>query len=394
MGGGVAPSDWDATLFADSAAVVVRGPRLAVYAAELDDLFDRTGAPLAARWPSLDAWSRHHPRYEPWAVLVRRGARVGGGRIDDGTGDGGELVGAAVLARQLRFGCWKIGPAGVEGEPACLAAADPPATTALATAVRRALGQLDRPWLLRLTDLPDPDPVAAALMTELPFSARRPGPDAPQLRFAPGQPLTAYLSRNTRAAVAKARNRIIRDGLTANTAWTAAPGQVAAVLPELMSVHRQRSIQVHGRSAFDDPVAAMFFDAVVRRHASAGKVRLLTLRLDQALAAFALCLLDRDTLWVYANMVSPDWLRYSAGTIANAEVVRWAYAAPETAGVDWGTGLQRYKLSGAVTLRPSQHLYAWSSRGVQLGVAARRQLSRNRAPRTEPAGPVPPRERP
>jgi CelD/BcsL family acetyltransferase involved in cellulose biosynthesis len=298
-----------------------------------------------------------------------------------------------VFARQLRFGCWKIGPAGVEGEPACLAAADPPAATALATAVRRALGQLDRPWLLRLTDLPDPDPVAAALMTELPISTRHPGPDAPQLRFAPGQPLTAYLSRNTRAAVAKARNRIVRDGLTAHTAWTAAPGQVAAALPEVMAVHRQCSLQVHGRSAFDDPVAAMFFDAVVRRHASAGKVRLLTLRLDRALAAFALCLLDRDTLWVYANMVSPDWLRYSAGTISNAEVVSWAYTTPEIGGVDWGTGVQRYKLSGAVTLPPSRHLYAWSSRSDRLSVAVRRLLSPNHASRTEPGDPVPSRER-
>ncbi len=374
----MALSDGDSILLADSTAVVVHGARLATYGAELDNLFDRADAPLAARWPSLDTWLRHHPQDEPWAVLVRRGARLGG-----------ELAGAAVLARQLRLGCWKLGPAGVEGEPVCLAAADPPATTALATAIRHALGQLDRPWLLRLTDLPDPDPVATALLAGLPISARQPGPDAPQLRFVPGQPLTAYLSRNTRAAVAKARNRIGGDGLTADIAWTAAPGEVAAALPEVMDVHRRRSIQVHGSSAFNDPVAAVYFDAVVRRHASAGNVRLLTLRLDRALAAFALCLLDRDMLWVYANMVSPDWLRYSAGTISNAEVVRWAYTAPETTGVDWGTGLQRYKLSGAVTLRPSQHLYAWSSRGVRLSAAARRLLTRNRAPRSKVDGHVP-----
>jgi CelD/BcsL family acetyltransferase involved in cellulose biosynthesis len=363
----VARSEEDWLLPAGGTTTVVRGRGpLAAHAGELDDLLDRTDAPLAARWPSLDTWLRHHPLDEPWAVLVRRDTRPGGGPAG-----GGELVGAATLARQLRLGCWKIGPIGVEGEPAHLAATDPPAATALAGAIRGALGRLNRPWFLRLTDLPDEDPVAAALSAELPVSACRPGPEAPQLRFAPGQPLSTYLSRNTRAAAAKARNRIARDRLVQDIAWTADPDQVAAVLPEVIEVHRRRSVQVHGHSALEDPTARDFFDAVVRGHAAAGDVRLQTVRLNGDLAAFALCLLDRDTLWVYANMVSPDWLRYSAGTISNAEVVRWAYATPGVAAVDWGAGLQRYKLSGAVTLRRSQQVQAWSSRGLRLGVAGR-----------------------
>jgi CelD/BcsL family acetyltransferase involved in cellulose biosynthesis len=334
----------------------VHGGELTRHAAALADLLDRTDAPLAARWPSIDAWLRHHPAVEPWAVLVRRD---------------GELAAAAVFARQLRLGCWKLDPVGVDGEPSHLAAVDAPAATALAGAVRDGLGRLERPWFLRLTDLPAADPAAAALAAALPVSVCLPGPAAPQLRFAPGQPLSAYLSRNTRAAVAKARNRAARDGLATDVAWTTAPAAVAAALPAVMAVHRARAVQVYGSSALDDVPARGYFDAVVRAHAAAGLVRLLTVRLDGDLAAFALCLVDRDTLWVYANMVSPDWLRYSAGTIANAEVVRWAYADPGSAGVDWGIGLQRYKLSGAVTLRPSGQLHAWSSRGVRLGIAAR-----------------------
>jgi CelD/BcsL family acetyltransferase involved in cellulose biosynthesis len=375
----VARSDEGLLLPARDTVTVVRGAEpLAVHAGELNDLLDRTDAPLAARWPSLDTWIRHHPADEPWAVLVHRGPRPGGPPAA-GPPAGGELVGAAVLARQLRMGCWKIGPIGVEGEQAHLAATDPTAATALAGAIRRALGQLNRPWFLRLTDLPDHDPVAAALSAALPVSACRPGPEAPQLRFAPGEPLSTYVSRNTRAAVAKARNRIARDGLAEDIAWTEAPAAVAAALPEVLDLHRRRSVQVHGRSALDEPAARSFFDAVVREHAAAGDVRLLTVRLDADLAAFALCLLDRDTLWVYANMVSPDWLRYSAGTIANAEVVHWAYQTPGIGAVDWGAGLQRYKLSGAVTLRRSQQVQAWSSRGLRLGVAARDLAGRCRA---------------
>jgi CelD/BcsL family acetyltransferase involved in cellulose biosynthesis len=362
----------DAVLPADSTAVLLRGARLAGHAAEVESLFDRTGAPLAARWPSLDTWLRHHPRSEPWVVLVRRGAVP---------------VGGAVLVRELRFGCWRVRPAGAEGEPVHLAATDPAAAATLAAAVRRALGGFDRPWLLRLTDLPDPDPVAAALAAALPVSVRCPGQGTPQLRFAAGLPLTAYLSRNTRAAVAKARNRIVRDGLRADIGWATTLDQIAAALPEITDVHRRRSVQVRGKSTFEqDPAAARLFEAVVRLHASAGRVRLLSVRVDGSLAAFALCLLDGDMLWVYANLASPDWLRYSAGTIANAEVVRWAYAAPETAGVDWGTGIQRYKLSGAVTVRRSQHLYAWSSRLLRLGAATHRRLTMAARPPADPPG--------
>jgi CelD/BcsL family acetyltransferase involved in cellulose biosynthesis len=150
-----------------------------------------------------------------------------------------------------------------------------------------------------------------------------------------------------------------------------------------MDVHRRRSLQMHGRSGLDDPAARGYFEAVVGTHAAAGRVRLLTLRLNRTLAAFALCLLDRDLLWVYANMVSPDWLRYSAGTISNAEVVRWAHATPGIAGVNWGAGLQRYKLSGPVVLSRSQHLHAWSSRGLRMAVAARNLAGSNTPPGRE-----------
>src|SRR5436309_10940464 len=66
------------------------------------------------------------------------------------------------------------------------------------------------------------------------------------------------------------------------------------------------------------------------------------------------------------NRVSPAWLRYSPGTIANGEVVRHAFEDPSCHGVNWGGGLQRYKLSGEVTLVPCQTLYAWSSAAARL----------------------------
>jgi len=93
---------------------------------------------------------------------------------------------------------------------------------------------------------------------------------------------------------------------------------------------------------------------------------LLALHLNCELAAFALCVLDNHTYWVLANYASPDWLRYSPGTIANAEVVRHAFESHCIRGVNWGAGIQRYKLSGKTGMAHHRTFYAWSSATLRL----------------------------
>jgi hypothetical protein len=116
----------------------------------------------------------------------------------------------------------------------------------------------------------------------------------------------------------------------------------------------------------------------VLTYAKAKKIRLLTLRLDGSLAAFAMGILDRDMLWIYANLVSPNWLRYSAGTIINAEVVRSVYSDPSIKGVNWGAGLQRYKMSGDVKLIPAVKLMGWSSWPTRLAWLVREKIREGR----------------
>jgi CelD/BcsL family acetyltransferase involved in cellulose biosynthesis len=341
---------------------VVAGGRLAGYATEVDALLADTGAPLSARWSSVDVWLRHHPTHEPWAVLLRSG--------DD-------LVGAAVLARRASLGCWKIRKAGSDGEQTWLPARDPGTARQLANALRGALNGLGRPWFLSIPDLPDPDPVAAAVCRALPVSDLRAGVEAPQLRFTPGVGLNTYLSRNTRSAVARACGRITRAGLRTDVAWVTDPVAVEAVLPEIVEVHQLRNRQLRGTSALDEPAAAGLFRDIIRTHARDRRLRVLTVRIGPSLASFAVCLVDGGRLWVYANLVSPYWLDYSAGTIANAEVVRAAYLDPAIGGVDWGAGVQRYKLSGSAILRRSQHLLAWSSPALKVGLAVTRSARRS-----------------
>ena len=332
---------------------------LAQYAADLDSLFADTEAPIAARWGVIAIWLLHHRDAEPLAVLV----------WSDGT-----LAAAALMVVWHEFGYLRLTKIGEFGEPACLSARSQESAEALAAAMINALADLRLPWSLNLTDLPVADTVVATLCTHLAIGKLENGPASPLLRFDRTAGLNAYLTHNTRSAVAKAINRVTREGLHLEMRWTSDAAEVERNLPEILEVHRGRNRQRRNVAILDDPAAAALFKEIVLTHARSGRLRLLTLRLNGALAAFMIGLLDRGMLWVYANLVSPDWVRYSAGTIANAETVRMAYADPSITGVNWGTGIQRYKMSGAVTLSPSVLLSAWSSHWMRVASAARAKL--------------------
>ena len=286
-----------------------------------------------------------HPQYEPWGVLIQRN---------------GEYVAAAILTRR-RLGLWWIDKPAGRCDPLRFAAVDDGAAAKLVRAICEAACGFGGPWRLQVSDLPCQDPVIAHFRSAWPHSETQLTPPAPCLLFAEGAPLSTYLSRNTRSAVAKARNRILRDGLRITQEWTSEPEQIRKLLPQILDIYRRRDHQLCGVSIIDDPASETFFVAFVEEHARQGLMNLLTIHLEGQLAAFALCLLDNGRYWVLVNKTSPASLRYSTGTIANAEVVRHAFEDPRSCGVNWGGEPQRYKLSGEVTLVHYQTLYAWSS---------------------------------
>jgi Acetyltransferase (GNAT) domain len=330
-------------------------------AGSLDELLAATDAPPACRWTALNVWLGCHPEYEPCAVVVRSGDR---------------LDAAIVLARRRHFGWWRIVRAGEPGEPGWLAARDSTAASALAHGLVSALKGLGRPWVLAISDLPSPCPAVDIVRLAIPGARIENGPFAPQVQFESGTPIHNYISSNTRSAVAKARNRIRRERTSHEIAWTHDANAIERYLPEIIQVHRARNIQLRGAAGIDEPRTAAKFIGMIRAHAARRQAWLLTVRIDSELAAFAVCLVAGGTMWVYTNLASPTWLRYSPGTIANAEVIRRAFADPTIHTVDWGAGVQRYKLSGQVTLRRSEHLRAWSSRTCWFAWAVRQWLRR------------------
>jgi CelD/BcsL family acetyltransferase involved in cellulose biosynthesis len=327
--------------------------------APLDILLERVDAPPATRSETIEPWFAQHLQVEPWGVLITRQR---------------EPVAGAVFARSRRLGIERLETAGYRGSAQGLPAIDSDAADLLAVALAQALGELRRPWSLYVANLPFGDPTLAALVRHLRLAVVwRTAPRA-RVCFVPGDPITSYLTRNTRSAVAKALNRIVRSGHRYDLKWTVDPDVIDHAIDEMIDIHRRRSLQQFGASPLEDSGMAALFGTTVRAHARAGRVRLLTLRIDGALAAFALCELTAGILWVDTNRAAPEWLAFSPGTVVNAEILRIAHGDPAIECVDWGGSVQRYKLSGQPTLMRLQCLQAWSSWAVRAAVAGERSL--------------------
>ena len=137
-----------------------------------------------------------------------------------------------------------------------------------------------------------------------------------------------------------------------------------------MVIHRARDLELRGVTLLDEPEEVDFYQQVLVAHAEFWRV--LVVRIDDALAGYAICLMDGGTLRVWDNRVSPDWRRYSAGLIANAEVIVSAGNDRAIDTVDWGCGMQRYKMSMSNEVLEAETLRAWSSAAIR----ARRSLTR------------------
>jgi CelD/BcsL family acetyltransferase involved in cellulose biosynthesis len=322
----------------------------------VDRVHGEMGVSLLAgrRW--LESWARAFSGWEPWVLTLL---------ADD------EPLAVAPLARRRGRSGYEVVSIGLDQlNDSPVVARDELGVAGLAASMAHALNSLDSPWSLRLAQLPTGSPLTLALQTSLEPSIVDPGSPRPALRLQRGQPPARMLTANTRSALAKARNRIDREGHRLGVEWVEEWRQIRDLLPEIMSIHRARDLELRGVTLLDDPEERDFYQQVLVRHAELWRV--LVVRIDEALAGYAICLADGGTLRVWDNRVSPDWRRYSAGLIANAEVVVSAGDNPAIDEVDWGCGIQRYKASMSNHVVEAQTLRAWSSAALR----ARRSLTR------------------
>jgi CelD/BcsL family acetyltransferase involved in cellulose biosynthesis len=343
--------------------VEITGPAALGDATEwMEQVHAELGVSLLAgrRW--LESWTRAFPRWEPWVLTLLAGDEP--------------LAVAPLTRRRGRSGVEVVSMGASQLNESPVVARDELGVAGLAASIAHALESLDSPWSLRLPQLPTGSPLTSALQEYLAPTVVKPGSPRPVMRLDRSHAPARMLSSNTRSALAKARNRVEREGHRLQFEWVGEWARIRELLPEIMSIHRARDLELRGMSLLDDPEEADFYQQVLVRHAELWRV--LVVRIDEALAGYAICLADRRTLRVWDNRVSPYWRRYSAGLIANAEVVVSAAGDPAFDEVDWGCGVQRYKASMSNQVVQAETLQAWSSATLRARQGLTRRLQGHR----------------
>ncbi len=330
---------------------ILRGPTaLSQVGPAFDALCTRVDAPVTSRRPWLQAWIDSYGDHDPWVACVERDA---------------ELVACAPLALRRRPGglVQVVGLGHGPTDDLRLPAVDDDAADRLADLV---VTSLPRRWALRVEQVDPDDRVVRLLQQRLGRARLEPGEGLPTVRFTGREPQD-YLSRNTRKALAKIRNKMAAAGLEPDLAWTSDADAITALLPELQRVHRARDEQLGRRSDHDDPRAAAFFCETILRHAERGEVELLTLRLSGDLAAYLCALSDGRALRSWDNRLAPQWADFSAGRVANTEALVHVATSDRWDELDWMQGEEPYKLQSATAVLPRSNLLAFSSPAVARG---------------------------
>jgi CelD/BcsL family acetyltransferase involved in cellulose biosynthesis len=341
---------------------------------KLDDLHTATGTPVTARRPWLQTWIASFEQYEPWAIVVEA--------------DDGSLEAAALLARRRRRGrlthvvALGQGPSDYNRLPARTV----DAARALSEAVAAELKAMPGSWALRLDQLPAGDPVARGLARRLPRAILEPGDGAPRVRFKRERTLRAHISRNAWQTEKAGWNRILRSGLTPAMACLGEPEAISQILSDVERIRRLRDTAERGRSNLEDPRLASFWRAIIVELAARGEADVYTLRLNDELAAYSLCLADDGSYRTWDGRLDPKWSRFSPGRLVDFASIRRALATDRFREFDWMRGVEDYKMRTADDVAGAEHLLAWSSAGVMLtsGIRtfakARAKVARERHP--------------
>lgn len=319
---------------------------------EIEALHHAIGTPVDARLPWLGVWAEVHPDRTITTLATR-----------DATGTVDAL--APVAARSIGILRSVVSVGQGFTDHSSVVWRDEAAAARLGRAVRTWLADLHRPWQLwleRLTPGPGLDAFAAALGSAQELES---GPESPQVHPGGDRYPRRYESVNTRKSLARMRNRLLRDGRTLTVDVLSDASSILEALPRVLRAHRERDLQLRDWSELDRGSTRAQYVGVVTKLAEAGTIRLLLVRVDGELAASVLAIVDDDTLRIYDNRVVPGYLDYSAGAIANSEIVRYALADPALTCLDWGVGGSRYKLSSATRSVPTQSLAAWSAGPVR-----------------------------
>ncbi|WP_281689500.1 GNAT family N-acetyltransferase [Pseudonocardia thermophila] len=328
---------------------------LAQLGAALDALHDAVGTHIMARRTWLQTCLDHDTRYEPLAVVV------------PGPDDSIEAVALlAVRRRGRRASIVALGHG--HSDVSAFPARTPAAAAALADAVVEMLVARRGSWTLRVRHIDRGDPVAARIAARLRHGWLVPGGTSPCLVLTPGRDLRSYVGKhyvkNRRRRLAK----IAELGHPVVEEITRDPDAIAAALPEIVDICRMRDLAKGRTGMVATPEGAARFRDAVLAHAREGRMLLLTARIGDALAGYALCFVDGTVVRVWNCRFDPAWSAYGIGQICRAALIDHAIATGLTS-VDWMLGNEPYKQALSNASRPAEDLFAAS--GLLLAMLTR-----------------------
>jgi hypothetical protein len=332
--------------------------------ASLARLHDSLGAGVSARLPWLQAWRDAYPAWRPWVLSL--------------AGNDGELRAVAPLARRNVLGgieVASIGRAALQDGAPVVHRTDRDGVE-LSQALAAALRSLHLPWTLLIHEIQEGSAFVAGLQDSLNRVVVRSGAIRPTVSLHGTVDPRVVMSRNLRQAESKARNRAAREGLAIEQKWIADPAEIRKRIPEMDAVYRARDIQLRGFSPLDHPKDSIYHRALRLRFLE--DMELLELRCAGELAAYVLWIKNGRSRAVFDNRVSPRFTRISAGLIANNVALRTAAGDPEIDVLDWGSGVQRYKLQSATEVIRHVYVSACSSPVAQALLALQRGGGRAR----------------
>lgn len=316
--------------------------------ADLDELHQATGTPVTARRPWLDAWIGAYRPATAWAVVVRD---VATGRLDA----------AALLCERDQGGWDEVTPLGRrQQDRGFIPARSRQAAATLAAAMAARLQFRDRPWTLRIGQLPAGDPVAEALGQMLPGARTLTGVPIPKVEFGSAPSVEEWLGKGMRKQLRKARNRIDEDGVRMEIQFHTTNAAIEAALGEVEHTHRAREHHARRASDLDCQPGLRFWRDVILSHAVRNEVEIATIYLDGAMAAYVVSLLDGDAYRVLDGRLATSWGRYSPGRLLETATLQRAHADPRFARIDWMNGSAAEKLLAANAVDHTEHLVAAS----------------------------------
>jgi hypothetical protein len=319
---------------------IVHGQDLsALLTDELDQLADRCDAPAMARSSWLAATVLGISTGPAWAVAVRDGRRV--------------LRAAVVLLDEIRADRTVVTLAGcATGHSSAVLADSPEAAALLGYGFARALQQRQTPVWAVLGPVHEDAAWLADFVGTIPGGEVVCAEAVPVVRRSTSTRASDYLSASVLRGLRKAANRARTDGASVTVCFTRDGHQIAALLPTLEQMHRDRDHDQGRRSELDDPIGREIWRSRLDGLAREEKLEVGLLYVGDAPAAQVIGIVEPTTYRVLEGVLMTRFSRYAPGRVLETALLQRVLDDPAMQTLDWMTSVASETLLAANDTEP------------------------------------------